>query len=321
MKTAVIILNYNNYEDTINCIESVESYNTASIKYIVVDNGSSRTDVVPRLNDFFESRFGSQYTMLEEGKCIAFPLPYVTLLTSPTNDGYAKGNNKGLRLAYQDEEVDTILILNSDILFVEDIIPQLIDNLKRLPHCAIISPILYKKDLQDIDYTCARTNCRIVQIISDNFLHYWYRMRGKKKSNTIENNYILKNINRPYPNIIPIELPSGSCMLVRKKLFKEIGSFDPNTFLYYEENILYKKIQAMGLQNYLCTTLICIHLGAATTSKSRTMFRVDCNIQSLRYYAKTYSGCSRFLYAALYLSTMFYRLSIIMQKKLMGKSL
>lgn len=52
MKTALIILNYNNYEDTINCIESVETHNTASIKYIVVDNGSTCPDAVDKLNDY-----------------------------------------------------------------------------------------------------------------------------------------------------------------------------------------------------------------------------------------------------------------------------
>ena len=40
--TALIILNFNNYEDTINCIESVEKYNTAPVKLIIVDNASTR---------------------------------------------------------------------------------------------------------------------------------------------------------------------------------------------------------------------------------------------------------------------------------------
>ena len=39
MSTAVVILNYNNSEDTINCIKSVEENNTADVKYVVVDNG------------------------------------------------------------------------------------------------------------------------------------------------------------------------------------------------------------------------------------------------------------------------------------------
>ena len=41
-KVGVIILNYNNIDDTINCIESVvENSDTDGLKFVVVDNGSS----------------------------------------------------------------------------------------------------------------------------------------------------------------------------------------------------------------------------------------------------------------------------------------
>ena len=40
-KTAIIILNYNNPDATIACVESVERFNTAPVRYIIVDNGSN----------------------------------------------------------------------------------------------------------------------------------------------------------------------------------------------------------------------------------------------------------------------------------------
>lgn len=48
----IVILNYNNYNDTINCINSIEKYNTASIKYIIVDNGSTNPNSVKELDYF-----------------------------------------------------------------------------------------------------------------------------------------------------------------------------------------------------------------------------------------------------------------------------
>ena len=67
---------------------------------------------------------------------------------------------------------------------------------------------------------------------------------------------------------MPIELPSGSCMLVKKDVFAAIGNFDPATFLYYEENILYRKLLKLKLGNYIATGLRCVHPGAATMAKS-----------------------------------------------------
>ena len=316
MKTALIILNYNNYEDTINCIESVEKYNTASIKYIVVDNGSTRSDTVDKLNAYFEMKFHENYKCLKEGEKHCLSLPYLTFFISPTNDGYACGNNKGLNLAYTDNEIDRILILNNDILFVEDIIPQLIDSMEKLPDCAIISPILYKKGLKELDYNCARKNISPSELIKENFFHYWYRLNRNKYAERNADRYILKNRQGELPQIIPIDLPSGSCMLIKKDLFQQIGSFDPNTFLYYEENILYKKTKKLGLQNYLCTQLKCVHLGASSTSKSASLFIMDCGLDSARYYMRAYSGCSNFVYVLFYLSTLFFRISFLLQKKI-----
>lgn len=319
MRTAIIILNYNSYEDTINSIESIERYNTAPIKYIVVDNGSKRKNTVINLDEYFQKRFCKRYIRLNEIKTCPNTLPYLTFIVSPTNDGYASGNNKGLTLAYKDNEVDKILILNNDILFVEDIIPGLVMAMERLPDCAAISPILYKKNLVDIDYNCARKNVQIGELVKENFLHYWYRLLSKGKVKRNRNNYILPQLAKPYPRILPIELPSGACMLIYKRTFQEIGSFDPNTFLYFEENILYKKVSEVGLKNYLCTEFKCVHLGASSTSSVSSLFLVNCDIDSSRYYAKNYSGCSFFAFLLFYISTLFYRMSFILQKTISGK--
>ena len=58
--TALIILNFNNYKDTINCIESVEKYNTAPIKLIIVDNASTALGASEALRDYLIGRYKDQ---------------------------------------------------------------------------------------------------------------------------------------------------------------------------------------------------------------------------------------------------------------------
>lgn len=155
--TALIVLNYNNFEDTINCVKSVEENNKSIIKYIVVDNGSTNLKSVEYLNHFFSVRFKNRYKMFNyEKDPVPSVLPYVSYLVSTSNDGYAKGNKKGLKYAYSDSEITDIMILNNDILFVEDIIGTLISERQKLKNAAILSPILYKKNLIELDYNCAR---------------------------------------------------------------------------------------------------------------------------------------------------------------------
>ena len=320
MKTAIVILNYNNYEDTINCIKSVETNNSADIKYIVVDNGSTREGVESSLHRYFKSNFLGQYIKIDENTEIPHgKLPYLTFVVSKTNDGYACGNNKGLKIVYNDDEITHVLILNNDVLFVEDIIPELLNKQKQIRDCGIISPVLYKKNLTDIDLNCARREIKIKTLIVENFLHYFYRLLGKNKCDIRKNQYILSSQQSIDKELIPISLPSGSCMLLQKNLFNEIGSFDENTFLYFEEDILYKKIAARGLSNYLLMTQKCIHLGASSTKKTSGIFIMKHGFNSMRYYVHEYSGCNRVQKIIFDISLYFAKGSFYLQKFLMGK--
>lgn len=292
MSTALIILNYNNYEDTINCIESVEEFNTSPIKYIVIDNGSTRENTISHLNDYFKKRFDKNYALYHENEVrISHSLPYISLLSSPQNDGYAQGNNKGLKLAYSDKEINNVMILNNDVLFTEDIIEKLIYQLNILPKCAIVSPILYKKDMKEIDYNCARINHSNWEIINTYLM--LYKDCFGYISHKTDQRYILKQhpeyINR---EAFEIELPSGSCMLMTKSLMQQIGGFNPHTFLYFEENILYKKISNLCLVNYLVPSCRCIHLGASSTNKSSSYFIDRASLNSANYYLQLFCSLS-----------------------------
>ena len=284
MATGIVILNYNSYQDTINCIQSVELHNSAPVKYIIVDNGSSDKQSVPALKQFLESSFPGRYLQTTEPAGI---LPYVTLVASPTNDGYARGNNKGLRLAFDDSEISHILILNNDILLTEDIIPPMMSALKELPQCGMVSPLLYRKDRKTMDFNCARRNASNFDIIlpflfqNRNFFQVLSKIRWKNKM-------LLDDPSLIQSKAFVIDLPSGSCMFLEKELFQKMGGFDPNTFLYYEECILFKKTEALHLKNYCIPSLSAIHLGAHTTQMSSNKFLQKCNLDSADYYLRQY---------------------------------
>ncbi len=270
MKTGIVILNYNNATDTINCLRSLYAVTPAqSMRVIVVDNGSKK-EVVEELKDF-----------------ISIYVPAVTFLTLPKNIGYAQGNNEGCKLLYTDKDVDCITILNNDILFTKDIITPLSAKVRAMSDCAILSPLLMQRDGRSIDRNCARRAITLGQLfISWLLLHRnWF---GILNSIACKRCMLPKKIEG---HTLEIELPSGSCMVIRKSLFEQLGSFDPNTFLYYEEDILHKKILNTGLKNYIDTSVSCIHIGAATTSTQATsLFVTKCLINSTRYYLRNYTS-------------------------------
>ena len=291
--TGIVILNYNNYEDTFNCIDSIEKHNSSQIKFFIVDNASTRDGVVNSLDSYFHAKYEGRYLKLGNGDCYNGDYPYLTFIISDINGGYAQGNNLGLKQAFNDPQISNIMILNNDVLFVEDIIPGLIEKVKILPQCGIISPILYKKNFEGLDYNCGRSAMTFRHAILQNLTmgKPWFGIKQKID----DEQYILKQIPEAISKeYVEIDYPSGSCMFASIQLWKEIDGFDPNTFLFYEEAILFSKTQRIRKQNYLIPSLKCIHLGASSTSKSTSPKQTKLAFQSKKYYMLNYFNSNFF---------------------------
>ncbi|MDE7385627.1 MAG: glycosyltransferase family 2 protein [Muribaculaceae bacterium] len=292
-QVAIIILQYGNADATIDCISSVIKYNTYKVKFIVVDNGSPEESDRVQLSDAVRRLFGSVIEVDDQYIPDA-PLPQVTIVKSAVNDGYARGNNKGLRLAYADGDIDQVLILNNDTLFVEDIIPKLVADINTLHDAALVTPLLYKKDLQGVDVNCARNyNSMRDSAIVNMLLTYC-------PASVYRRCYIPVS---PSTGIHKVSIVSGSCMMCRKDLFESVGGFDPGTFLYWEENILAEKFKRIGKRNYVDTDIKCIHLGASTTRRVKSYKILRHSIDSQLYFARNYwPARTSFKLAALKLS-------------------
>ena len=291
--TGILILNYNNISDTIDCIKSINKFNSSKVKLLIIDNGSTIEGVKDSVDSFLTGLYGDSFTILEEkeSSCIN-NLSSVCSLHLRKNCGYAVGNNKGLNLFYKDDEIDNILILNNDILFIKDMLPSLLDHLN-IHQNSIISPLLLKKNGIDIDKDC----CRKEYSLSHLFVQHLFLTTNIFGIQIyLKNRICLYNMEDDlHRRLVQVEMPSGSCMLFKKELFQSIGSFDANTFLYFEENILVKKLKKFNYKVYVDFSARCIHVGASTVKKTvNRSFSTLCWVNSGRYFLKNYTDASKF---------------------------
>jgi GT2 family glycosyltransferase len=100
---AVILLNWHNSADTLECLRQLAASDYPRLQPIVVDNGS-HDDSVARLQATF---------------------PRVPLIRSPINRGFAGGVNQGLQYAAA-INADYALLLNSDVSFAPDMLRKLL---------------------------------------------------------------------------------------------------------------------------------------------------------------------------------------------------
>ncbi|MDX6267577.1 MAG: N-acetylglucosaminyl-diphospho-decaprenol L-rhamnosyltransferase [Frankiales bacterium] len=67
---------------------------------------------------------------------------------------------------------------------------------------------------------------------------------------------------------------SGSCMLLRREAWEQVGGFDPKYFMYCEDMDLCRRIAEVGWQNTYVPSAVVTHVGGASTKAvSREMLR------------------------------------------------
>ena len=109
---AVIIVTFNSADVIEDCLDSLLASEGADLRVIVVDNKSPDNSIETVLG--WASRKGVEVQDYEAGaeKPQATKLPWLTLLRSPLNKGFAGGVNIGLRWALPHKDTDLFWILN-----------------------------------------------------------------------------------------------------------------------------------------------------------------------------------------------------------------
>lgn len=95
----------------------------------------------------------------------------------------------------------------------------------------------------------------------------------------------------PYKEQIEYSVPSGAFFLIKKDAFEEINFFDPNTFLYYEEFIIGKRLEERGWKLLLVPQYRVKHVHGKSTKRNKysvNKMTSIASIQAKKYYAKQY---------------------------------
>lgn len=121
MKVSIIIINYNTFRLTCECIASVfEQSRGFEFEVILVDNASTECEA-----DLFLEKF-----------------PQISLIKSPKNVGFARGNNLGIAQA----KGAYVLLLNSDTKLLENSILLALERFEQGENIGVLSTALIYPD-------------------------------------------------------------------------------------------------------------------------------------------------------------------------------
>uniref|UniRef100_A0A7V0Z7R4 Glycosyltransferase n=1 Tax=candidate division WOR-3 bacterium TaxID=2052148 RepID=A0A7V0Z7R4_UNCW3 len=231
---SIIIVNYNVKHFLEQCLMAIEkARHDLNIEIIVVDNASVD---------------GSQ-TMVKK------KFPDVILIENNQNLGFAKANNKALKIA----RGKYILILNPDTLIQEDTLLTLKTFLDEHPDvsatgCKLINP--------DGSFQVASRRCIPTPWVAFTKIVGLSRIFPKSK---IFGRYNMTYISPDMES--EVDVLSGSLMMVRSEILKKVGYFDEDYFMYGEDIDLCYKIKKIGGKIYYTPRTKAIHYKGESTKK------------------------------------------------------
>ncbi|HZP83942.1 MAG TPA: glycosyltransferase family 2 protein [Chthonomonadaceae bacterium] len=234
MKVGVVIVNYNTASL---CLKAIETLQKASgifpfeVTVVIVDNASCENDV-----QILREMNGNGFRLLESGY----------------NGGFGAGNNIGIRFLLDSENVNYILLLNSDAYFHDPmLLSRMVSAMEADTSLGLLGP--------HTQYPSGET-----QITIGTFPRpLWKRLMGRLWSRSTP------NIRSPYDSAVDyVEVVSAVCLLLRATTLQQIGLFDEAFFMYFEEVELAMRAHAKRWKTGYLSISGVTHLGKTSSRKA-----------------------------------------------------
>jgi hypothetical protein len=236
----VIIVNWNGWRDTIECLESVLRQDYESFRVIVCDNASADHSL-DRIAEWARGEIAA-HCVNPELRHLSYPpvpkpVPFLRidgreqialgsrderlfLVQTDANLGFSGGNNIGLRLALSAGDLEYSWLLNNDTVVHPEALSNLVVEMRGRPKIGICgSKLLY--------YHAPET----VQALGGSTYNRWTARGG-----CIGRGWAFTDAPSQQDVEGKMQLVFGASMFVRRSFLEQIGLLDERYFLYFEEN-------------------------------------------------------------------------------------
>lgn len=277
-KLGVVVLNYINYHDTIDCIDSLLKQKAIDMELIIVDNASP--------NNAFEI-LTEKYRNTSR----------ISILKATTNMGFAKGNNLGIQYAIEKLECSDVFILNSDTILLKDnVCAEMMKEYRKgvgliNPICVDINQKIqnpYGRFTENLFFETLRVLFNIFSGAFQNLfkIHFGLtqHIKAYEGEQLTNNGYVIQ----------------GAAYILTSEFFRYYKKLYPNTFLYGEELNLAWYLKKAGLRTAIALDTKILHKEGGSTEYigikkvvRKFGYQLESFFKSIPVYCYSYSTISK----------------------------
>lgn len=280
-----VILHYNEKEVTIECINKIKEKTTGqNVRVVIVDNHSPDRSGIYLYNKYREE-------------------DSVKVILLENNLGFAKGNNIGYQYAKKWFASDFICVMNNDVLIQDDnFVEEIISEYEQCGY-GVIGP--------HITLPNGRLNYMYLKIMKkEEYEKEWRKAKKMYKYYTSKLFFIRNIINQTIDFVFKKNLEDdadselikqqsmtrhenivlhGCCLIFTPCYLEKFeDAFDPRTFMFREEELLYLRCNKENIKTAYIPQLDVLHLEDISTNstykknREREAFKWKCQIDSLK---------------------------------------
>jgi len=254
-KVYIVIVNFNGWRDTVECLESVFRNCYSNYAVIVCDNGSSDGSLqqIKQWANTFPIKFMEfTRTEAERGGFEEDISSNLILVDNTSNLGFAGGNNVGLRYALARADFEYVWLLNNDTVIAAEALVNMVERIKESPRVGICgSTLLYYNAPEKVQALGGGYYCKWIGLP-------WHLGRLKKAGDKIDRKAV-----ESWMNYVV-----GASMLVTKGFLQDIGLMCEDYFLYFEETDWAIRAKGRYFLAYAPNSIVYHKIGASIGTSS-----------------------------------------------------
>ena len=280
-RVAVVIVNYQSYDELHTCLASVGELRCA-VSVVVVDHASDPV-AAARLAERF---------------------PDVQLIRQPGNEGFAAGVNCGARATTS----PFLLLLNPDCVLDADACCRLADWLEAHHDVGVAGPRIHNADgtvqpsarrFPNLTTAIAGRSSWLTRVLPNNPLSSWNLPARDDQAAPTDVDWV-----------------SGACMLVRRAAFDAVGGMDEGFFLYWEDADFCRRLAAAGWRTTYVPAAGATHIGGRSSRHAADASLEAFHRSAYRLYCKHSHGAARLLRPVVFLGL---KLRLALMKRLVRR--
>lgn len=247
MRTAVVILNLNTVDYLRSFVPGILASLGEDDRLFVADSGSTDESLA-----FLESEY-----------------PQVGRIPLGKNFGFAEGYDRALA---QIPDAEYYLLLNSDVEVGGDWLLALTDFMESHPDAAVCGPKLHALDRSGDKWV--RTDRFEYAGAAGGFIdHYGYPFCRGRVLGRVEQDY------GQYDEPCKVFWITGACLMIRSRVWRELGGLDASYFAHMEEIDLCWRAQLLGYEVWCVPQSVVWHIGGGTLAPA-SAFKLKLNYRN-----------------------------------------